>query len=84
MAGVHQLGCVVRRPGEPVAGSLRGASQSKLRDEFLNLEDFECEAQAQASGTLWGGVQYSTECPHSSLAYQSRRSMPLMRGVHAY
>src|SRR5262249_49900709 len=55
------------RPGENGYG---GAFHSKLRDEFLNREEFESEPQAQASGTLWK-EEYNTERPHSSLGYQT-------------
>jgi putative transposase len=41
-----------------------------LRDEFLNLEDFESPAQAQAMGVLWK-EEYNTERPHSSLKYKT-------------
>jgi putative transposase len=43
---------------------------SKLRDEFLNLEEFESVAQAQALADLWK-EEYNTERPHSSLDYQT-------------
>ena len=42
---------------------------SKVRDEFLNLEEFESEPQARALA-LWKG-EYNTERPHSSLGYQT-------------
>jgi transposase InsO family protein len=54
-----------RRPHGQDANACR-----ELRDEFLEREDFESEAQAQASGTLRRG-EYNTERPHSSLAYQT-------------
>jgi putative transposase len=41
-----------------------------LRDEFLNLEDFESQPQAQAMGVLWK-EEYNTERPHSSLGYKT-------------
>jgi putative transposase len=59
-----------RRGGPPHRNGYAESFHSKLRDEFLNLEDFESEAQAQALGTLWKG-EYNTERPHSSLAYQT-------------
>ncbi len=57
-------------PGSPWQNGYAESFHSKLRDEFLNLEDFESAAQAQALGTLWRG-EYNTERPHSSLAYQT-------------
>ena len=43
---------------------------SKVRDEFLNREEFESEVQARALGVLWK-EEYNTERPHSSLGYQT-------------
>ena len=57
-------------PGSPWQNGYAESFHSKLRDEFLNLEDFESAAQAQALGTLWKG-EYNTGRPHSSLAYQT-------------
>jgi len=57
-------------PGSPWQNGYAESFHSKLRDEFLNLEDFESVAQSQALGTLWKG-EYNTERPHSSLAYQT-------------
>ena len=42
---------------------------SKLRDGFLECEEFESVAQAQALAALWK-EEYDTEPPHSSLRYQ--------------
>ena len=57
-------------PASPWQNGYAESFHSKLRDEFLNLEDFESQAQAQALGTLWK-EEYNTERPHSSLAYQT-------------
>ena len=43
---------------------------SKLRDEFLDREEFETVDQARASGALWK-EEYNTERPHSSLGYKT-------------
>ncbi len=43
---------------------------SKLRDEYLNREEFVSESQARALGTLWK-EEYHTERPHNSLKYQT-------------
>jgi len=63
-------GALYVAPASPWQNGYAESFHSKLRDEFLNLEDFESEAQAQASGTLWKG-EYNTERPHGSLAYQT-------------
>src|SRR6476646_2059264 len=57
-------------PASPWQNGYAESFHGKLRDEFLNREDFESEDQAQALGTLWKG-EYNTERPHSSLAYQT-------------
>ncbi len=63
-------GALYVAPASPWQNGYAESFHSKLRDEFLNLEDFESAAQAQALGTLWKG-EYNTERPHSSLAYQT-------------
>lgn len=57
-------------PASPWQSGYAESFHSKLRDEFLNLEDFDSEAQAQALGALWK-EEYNTERPHSSLGYQT-------------
>jgi transposase InsO family protein len=63
-------GALYVAPASPWQNGYAESFHGKLRDEFLNREDFESEAQAQALGTLWKG-EYNTERPHSSLAYQT-------------
>jgi putative transposase len=63
-------GALYVAPGSPWQNGYAESFHSKLRDEFLNREEFESEAQARALGTLWKG-EYNTERPHSSLAYQT-------------
>ncbi len=63
-------GALYVAPASPWQNGYAESFHSKLRDEFLNLEDFESVTQAQALGTLWKG-EYNTERPHSSLAYQT-------------
>ena len=63
-------GALYVAPASPWQNGYAESFHSKLRDEFLNLEDFESQAQAQALGTLWK-QEYNTERPHSSLAYQT-------------
>ena len=57
-------------PGSPWQNGYAESFHSKVRDEFLNCEDFESEPQARALGALWKG-EYNTERPHSSLGYQT-------------
>ena len=57
-------------PGSPWQNGYAESFHSKLRDEFLNREEFESEPQARALGALWKG-EYNTERPHSSLGYQT-------------
>lgn len=47
-------------PGSPWQNGYAESFHSKLRDEFLNREDFESEPQARALGALERGVQYRT------------------------
>ncbi len=57
-------------PGSPWQNGYAESFHSKVRDEFLNREEFESEPQARALGALWKG-EYHTERPHSSLGYQT-------------
>ena len=57
-------------PASPWQNGYAESFHSKLRDEFLNREEFESESQARASGALRRG-EYNTERPHSSLGYQT-------------
>jgi putative transposase len=57
-------------PGSPWQNGYAESFHSKVRDEFLNREEFESEPQAGALGALWKG-EYNTERPHSSLGYQT-------------
>ncbi len=57
-------------PGSPWQNGYAESFHSKLRDEFLNREEFESEPQARELGALWKG-EYNTERPHSSLGYQT-------------
>jgi putative transposase len=63
-------GALYVAPASPWQNGYAESFHSKLRDEFLNLEDFESQAQAQAMGVLWK-VEYNTERPHSSLKYKT-------------
>jgi len=57
-------------PASPWQNGYAESFHSKLRDEFLNREEFESEPQARALGTLWK-EEYNTERPHSSLRYKT-------------
>jgi putative transposase len=63
-------GALYVAPASPWQNGYAESFHSKLRDEFLDREDFESEGQARALGTLWK-EEYNTERPHSSLAYQT-------------
>jgi transposase InsO family protein len=57
-------------PGSPWQNGYAESFHSKLRDEFLDREEFASESQARALGALWK-QEYNTERPHSSLGYQT-------------
>lgn len=57
-------------PGRPWQNGYAESFHSRLRDEFLNREEFESEPQAQELGQLWK-EEYNTERPHSSLGYKT-------------
>src|SRR3954451_21815850 len=57
-------------PGSPWQNGYAESFHSKVRDEFLNREDFESEPQARALGALLM-EEYNTERPHSSLGYET-------------
>jgi putative transposase len=63
-------GALYVAPASPWQNGYAESFHSKLRDEFLDREEFESEPQAQALGTLWKG-EYNTERPHSSLGYRT-------------
>jgi putative transposase len=55
-------------PASPWQNGYAESFHSRLRDEFLELEEFETESQARALAALWK-EEYNTERPHSSLDY---------------
>ena len=57
-------------PASPWQNGYAESFHSKLRDEFLDREEFESEPQARALGALWK-EEYNTERPHSSLGYMT-------------
>jgi putative transposase len=63
-------GALYVAPGSPWQNGYAESFHSKVRDEFLDREEFESEPQARALGALWKG-EYNTERPHSSLGYMT-------------
>jgi transposase InsO family protein len=63
-------GALYVAPASPWQNGYAESFHSKLRDEFLEREDFENQPQAQELGLLWK-EEYNTERPHSSLGYQT-------------
>jgi len=61
-------GALYVAPASPWQNGFAESFHSKLRDEFLDREEFESEPQARELGALWKG-EYNTERPHSSLGY---------------
>ena len=63
-------GALYVAPASPWQNGYAESFHSKLRDEFLDREEFESEPQARALGMLWK-EEYNTERPHSSLGYKT-------------
>jgi hypothetical protein len=63
-------GALYVAPGSPWQNGYAESFQSKVRDEFMDREEFENEPQARALGALWK-EEYDTERPHSSLGYET-------------
>jgi len=63
-------GALYVAPASPWQNGYAESFHSKLRDEFLDREEFESEPQARALGVLWK-EEYNTERPHSSLGYKT-------------
>jgi len=57
-------------PGKPWQNGFIESFNSKLRDEFLNMEVFYTLAEAQAKAEIWR-LEYNGIRPHSSLQYQT-------------
>ena len=57
-------------PGSPWQNGYAESFHSKVRDEFLDREEFESEPQARALGAS-GGESMIPERPHSSLGYRT-------------
>jgi putative transposase len=63
-------GALYVAPASPWQNGYAESFHGKLRDEFLECEEFESEVQARALGGLWK-EEYNTERPHSSLGYKT-------------
>ena len=63
-------GALYVAPASPWQNGYAESFHSKLRDEFLDREEFENEPQARALGVLWK-EEYNTGRPHSSLGYKT-------------
>ena len=57
-------------PASPWENGYIEAFHSRLRDEFLEREEFETVAEAKAKGAWWRR-EYNTIRPHSSLGYKT-------------
>jgi putative transposase len=63
-------GALYVAPASPWQNGYAESFHSRLRDEFLDREEFESQPQAQELGLLWK-EEYNTERPHSSLNYKT-------------
>ena len=57
-------------PGAPWENGSAESFHSRLRDEFLNAEEFDNLAHARVLSTTWR-LDYNHRRPHSALAYQT-------------
>jgi putative transposase len=67
---VSNSGTLYVAPASPWQNGYAESFHSRLRDEVLELEEFETEPQARALAALWK-EEYNTERPHSSLDYMT-------------
>ncbi len=70
-------------PGGPWENGFIESFHSRFRDEFLEREEFESEADARAKGQ-WFRREYNTIRPHSALDYKTPKefSAECDRGLH--
>ena len=70
-------------PGSPWENGFIESFHSRLRDEFLEREEFESESEARVKAT-WFRREYNKIRPHSSLGYQTPKdfSAACDRGEH--
>ena len=70
-------------PASPWQNGFIESFHSRLRDEFLNCEEFESVSDARAQATWWRR-EYNRNRPHSSLCYKTPKefSAECDRGLH--
>lgn len=70
-------------PASPWENGFIESFHSRLRDEFLNGEEFESVSDARSKATWWRR-EYNRVRPHSSLSYKTPRefSVECDRGLH--
>jgi putative transposase len=70
-------------PGSPWQNGFIESFHSRLRDEFLNCEEFESVLDARSKAAWWRR-EYNRVRPHSSLSYKTPRefSVECDRGMH--
>jgi putative transposase len=70
-------------PASPWENGFIESFHSRLRDEFLNYEEFESVSDARGKATWWRR-EYNRIRPHSSLSYNTPRefSAECDRGLH--
>ena len=70
-------------PGSPWENGYIESFNSRLRDEFLEAEEFESVPDARSKGQ-WFRREFNTVRPHSSLAYKTPQefSNECDRGLH--
>jgi putative transposase len=77
-------GALYVAPGSPWQNGYAESFHSKVRDEFMEREEFESEPQARALGALWkGGVQYGTPAQFPGI-HDTGRIRGHLREVCAY
>ena len=65
-----EVGTLYIEPGSPWENGYAESFNSKCRDEFLNVEEFETVKQASALAGAWQ-ADYNDHRPHSALGYKT-------------
>jgi transposase InsO family protein len=70
-------------PGRPWENGFIESFNSRFRDEFLEMEEFESASDAKEKGE-WFRREYNTIRPHSSIGYKTPKefSAECDRGLH--
>lgn len=68
--GWSGVGTLYVEPGAPWENGYAESFQGRLRDELLNVEEFESVREAKALGARWHR-QYNQQRPHSALGYRT-------------